>query len=85
MPWDGLHSLLSGLTEVKMTKIGNITESRLLRLARFLAMRIGEQETGMTHLIERWDNESLAACLLHTEKMTMVRKLDSWSRSATLD
>ena len=54
MPWDGLHSLLSGLTEVKMTKIGNITESRLLRLARFLAMRIGEQESGMTHLIERW-------------------------------
>jgi hypothetical protein len=31
-----------------------ITESRLLRLARFPAMRIGEQETGMTHLIERW-------------------------------
>ena len=31
-----------------------ITESRLLRLARFPAIRIGEQESGMTHLIERW-------------------------------
>ena len=62
-----------------------ITESRLLRPARFPAMRIGEQETGMTHLIERWDNESLAAWLVHTDKMTMVRKLDSWSCSATLD
>ena len=31
-----------------------ITESRLLRPARFPAIRIGEQESGMTHLIERW-------------------------------
>ena len=33
----------------------------------------------------KMDDESLAAWLLHTEKMTMVRKLDSWSRSSTLD
>ena len=36
-------------------------------------------------LTERWDDESLAAWLLHAEKMTMVREWDSWSRSATLD
>ena len=35
-------------------------------------------------LTERWDDESLAAWLLHAE-MTMVREWDSWSRSATLD
>ena len=81
---DGLHSRLSGLTEVKMTKRGNRSRIQTPQAGESPCHenRRGDWDDSLT---ERWDKERLAAWLLHAEKMTMVREWDSWSRSATLD
>ena len=84
MPWDGLHSRLSGLTEVKMIKRGNRHRVQTPQAGESPCHenRRGDWDHSLT---ERCDGKSLAAWLLHAEKMTMVREWDSWSRSATLD
>lgn len=59
MPWDGLHSRLSGLTEVKMTKRGNRSRSPDSSGRRVPVTRTGEETDDLP--TERWDDESLAA------------------------
>ena len=72
------------VTEVKMTKRGNRSRIQTPQAGESPCHenRRGGWDDSLT---ERWDDESLAAWLLHAEKMTMVREWDSWSRSATLD